>query len=222
MMGEGIIKLQEQKEGEARNVTKQYDDLHNDVIGKIKKRFGSTIGFGDGAAAFDAVVTKDYGTRRLVMEKYQSDEMEKYADTTLDNGLTESQSMAFDNYKNPGVVKGIMDTRIPSMIAARYWHYGPDKIKEETLKRQGEIATNMMVAAVGNSDWKTANDLLINYGSYMTGDKRSAFGKMIKDQIKTNNNLTTFQSLYTQYKGQGIEAFLKAAGASYDTSSTVS
>lgn len=217
LMGEGTLKLeQDNKEGNARNITNDYDNLHGQVLDQLKEKYKGIFRYGPSARAFDNMTNKDYGTRRLSVEKYQVDETEKYKDTNLNNGYTESLNLASNDYKNMDTVNGVINNRIPALVAARYYAYGPDKIKEETLKRQDSAASSLVVNAINNSDWDNANKLLVRFGNVIPPEKKSGYEKMINDQIKANKQASTLSGLYEQYKGKDLNAFIKALGDDYD------
>ncbi len=207
----------DQKEGNADTATQNFIDGEAKIRGQIAKKYGSDLDYGEAGQAYQRMIDKDFVTRRTNMMGYQMQEMEKNTMTQYGLAQKATLDMVGNNYGEKEATDSAMN-RAAAIANGTFWNYGPDRIKAETAKAQGQLASSMITQAIGNSDWTNANKLLINYGDKLDPEKKSSFGKMVNDQIKANQQASTFDELYKKHPDD-LDGFLKDAEASFTSSS---
>lgn len=211
--GELMAKIRENQEGNALNSVADYEEGYRKNREKIRAKHGKYL-HGRAGQAYNNMADKDFNTGMNAVRSYQYEQMERYKDSQLANGLSSAEKIALDGYKDPMIVADMLGGKIPSLVAARYFNYGPERIDEETRKAQAAAMGVLMNGAVQEENWGTANELLNRYGGLMRPEQRPNFAKLVGAQLKKNRELTLFDGRYATHGGS-LDDFLAAAEANF-------
>lgn len=182
LMSEGTSALMQRKEGEALNITDDYDKLQKQVLGEVRKKYGSYIGFGPGAEVFNAYTQRDDATRRSGVVKYQQAQTDAYQETQYNNQLADCRNTALENGGTVESVAGALN-RMDAVVDSRFREYGGEKLTEQKRIASGLIVGDAVNMAINNGDFAKAEALLSTYkGVLPTNAYIDARSKLHKQQ----------------------------------------
>ena len=166
LMSEGTTQLMQKKEGEALNITEDYDKLQKNVLGEVKKKYGGYIGWGSGAEAFNAYTMRDDATRREHMVKYQMAETDKYHETQFNNQLASCQEFVIGGGGTDAAIEEGYNRGV-GLLQSRYANYGPEKVKEQERIFKGQLVASALQMAINAGDYARMDDMCNKYSKYI-------------------------------------------------------
>ena len=182
LMSEGTALLMQKKEGEALNITDDYDRLQKDVLADVKQRYGGYIGFGAGQEAFNAYTMRDDATRRSGVVKYQQAQTDAYQETQYNNQLADCRNTALEGGGTIESVTAALN-RMDAVVDSRFQEYGGEKLTEQKRIAAGLIVGDAVSMAINNGDFAKAETLLSTYkGVLPTNAYIDARSKLHKQQ----------------------------------------
>jgi len=182
LMSEGTALLMQKKEGEALNITDDYDRLQKDVLADVKQRYGGYIGFGAGQEAFNAYTMRDDATRRSGVVKYQQAQTDAYQETQYNNQLADCRNTALEGGGTIESVTAALN-RMDAVVDSRFQEYGGEKLTEQKRIAAGLIVGDAVSMAINNGDFAKAEALLSTYkGVLPTNAYIDARSKLHKQQ----------------------------------------
>lgn len=194
-MNELKNKLLQNKEGNALENQRLYEEGRQKIIDDIFKRGPSTIKMGRGKDAFVATIEKDWVNQRSFMERYVLAESDKYQDTQLYNQLYNSVNEVTEGFKDDASVESAIN-RGNQFIAARYFDYGEERIKAEQAKWQAKAYGTQVSTALSVSDYQKAEEVLKLHGDKLTPEVKLKLQSSIDERRKSDEQLTFFNELY--------------------------
>lgn len=194
-MNELKNKLLQNKEGNALENQRLYEEGRQKIIDDIFKRGPSTIKMGRGKDAFVATIEKDWVNQRSFMERYVMAESDKYQDTQLYNQLYNSVNEVTEGFKDDASVESAIN-RGNQFIAARYFDYGEERIKAEQAKWQAKAYGTQVSTALSVSDYQKAEEVLKLHGDKLTPEVKLKLQSSIDERRKSDEQLTFFNELY--------------------------
>lgn len=203
-MSELENKLFQNKESNAFENLAKLDEGRKKILDSIAKKGPQTLRYGAGARAFYNSVERDYVNQRSRMEKYTIGETEKYRDTQLNLQLETGLKDITANYGDDDTLNQSI-RRNDFMISARFYNYGPARIKLEQDKAKAAAVNTAVAAAINGNDYNRAGELLQGYGSYLTPQARMNYDKVLQEYNKSNMQVVEFKNLYARY-GADINA----------------
>ena len=194
-MNELKNKLLQNKEGNALENQRLYEEGRQKIVDDIFKRGPSTIKMGRGKDAFVATIEKDWVNQRSFMERYVLAESDKYQDTQLYNQLYNSVNEVTEGFKDDASVESAIN-RGNQFIAARYFDYGEERIKAEQAKWQAKAYGTQVSTALSVSDYQKAEEVLKLHGDKLTPEVKLKLQSSIDERRKSDEQLTFFNELY--------------------------
>lgn len=189
LMSEGTMELMQRKEQNALNITEDYDKLQRQVLGQVRQKYGSFIGTGPGAEAFNNFTERDNITRREGMMKYQMGETEKYQETQYQNQLASCFQFAGNSgYTDAGLSAGM--NRAEPFIRSRYANYGEEEIQRQLRAVKAQMISEAVSVAINTGDYARMDSLCDKYGSAMNPKDRAALLTMIRKRSKKADDLS--------------------------------
>lgn len=161
LMSKGTTALMQRKEGEALNITDDYDELQKDVLGQVRKKYGSYL-YGDAQESFNAYTMRDDATRRSGVVKYQQAQTDAYRETQYNNQLAECRNAAVEGGGNLESVSGALN-RMEAVVDSRFGEYGGEKLVEQKRIAAGQIVGDAVNMAISTGDYAKAEVLLSTY-----------------------------------------------------------
>ena len=205
-MNELKNKLLQNKEGNALDNQRLYEEGRQKIIDDIFKRGPSTIKMGRGKDAFMTTIDKDWVNQRSFMERYVISESDKYQDTQLYNQLYNSVNEVTESFADDASVESAIN-RGNAFIAARYFDYGEERIKAEQAKWQAKAYGTQISAALSVSDYQKAEQILKDHGDTLLPEVKIKIKSTIEDRKKDDKQAVLFNELYQAGDlAAGIEA----------------
>ena len=198
MMSLGTAELMQKKEGEALNITDDYDKLQKNVLADVRKKYGNYIGFGAGADAFNTYTMKDDATRREHMMKYQMSETEKYHDTQFNNQLAACQEFVMGGGGSDQAIAEAFNRGI-GLLQSRYANYGPEKIKEQERIFKGQLVSSALALAVGAGDYARMGEISSKYNDVLDAKTRVSVLSMLGKRQKEAHELKQANDLWAMF-----------------------
>jgi hypothetical protein len=194
LMSEGMTQLFQKKEGEALNITEDYDKLQKNVLGEVKKKYSGYIGWGTGAEAFNAYTMRDDATRRDHVAKYQLAQTEAYHETQFNNQLAECRNAAIDGGSSIDSINGALN-RANALIDSRYIQWGDEKTKEQKRLVDGQIVNDAIQMTMSMGDYNQAEQLLKQYKQYLQPKDYLAIKERVHKQQEVKSNFKTVDDI---------------------------
>ena len=194
-MNELKNKLLQNKEGNALENQRLYEEGRQKIVDDIFKRGPSTIKMGRGKDAFVATIEKDWVNQRSFMERYVMAESDKYQDTQLYNQLYNSVNEVTEGFKDDASVESAIN-RGNQFIAARYFDYGEERIKAEQAKWQAKAYGTQVSTALSASDYQKAEEVLKLHGDKLTPEVKLKMQSTITERKKDDAQAVLFNELY--------------------------
>lgn len=162
LMADGTSALMQKKEGEALNLSDEYDKLQKDVLHQVQKEYGEYIGYGPGREAFNAYTMRDDATRRSGVVKYQQTQTDAYKETQYNNQLAECMNTAIEGGGSVESVNAALN-RMNAVVDFRFGEYGGEKLTEQKRIASGQIVGDAVNMAINTGDYAKAEVLLSTY-----------------------------------------------------------
>lgn len=162
LMSEGTSALMQRKEGEALNITEDYDKLQKSVLADVRKKYGNYINFGAGQEAFNAYTMRDDASRRSGVVRYQQAQTDAYKETQYNNQLAECRNAAVEGGGSIESVGGALN-RMEAVVNSRFGEYGGEKLVEQKRIAAGQIVGDAVNMAISSGDYAKAESLLSAY-----------------------------------------------------------
>lgn len=194
-MNELKNKLLQNKEGNALENQKLYEEGRQKIIDDLMKRGPSTIKFGRGKDAFMTTIEKDWVNQKNWMDRYVVAESEKYQDTQLYNQLYNSVNEVTESFADDASVESAIN-RGNAFIAARYFDYGEERIKAEQAKWQAKAYGTQISTALSVSDYQKAEQILKDHGDTLLPEVKIKIKSTIEDRKKDDKQAVLFNELY--------------------------
>ena len=194
-MNELKNKLLQNKEGNALENQRLYEEGRQKIVDDIFKRGPSTIKMGRGKDAFVATIEKDWVNQRSFMERYVLAESDKYQDTQLYNQLYNSVNEVTEGFRDDASVESAIN-RGNQFIAARYFDYGEERIKAEQAKWQAKAYGTQVSTALSVSDYQKAEEVLKLHGDKLTPEVKLKMQYTITERKKDDAQAVLFNELY--------------------------
>lgn len=194
-MSELRNKLMQNKEGNALENARLYEEGRQKIVDEILKKGPGTIKGGTGQRAFMATIDKDWVNQKNAMDRYVLGEAEKYQDTQLYNQLYSGINEVTGNFMDDGAVESAVN-RGNYFIAARYFDYGEERIKSEQMKWQAKAYGTQITAALNQNDYAKAEDILKNHGDTLPPEAKLKIEAAITERKKSDKELALFGELY--------------------------
>ncbi|MBQ5672860.1 MAG: hypothetical protein IIV46_01450, partial [Phascolarctobacterium sp.] len=205
-MNELKNKLLQNKEGNALENQKLYEEGRQKIIDDLMKRGPSTIKFGRGRDAFMTTIEKDWVNQKNWMDRYVVAESEKYQDTQLYNQLYNSVNEVTESFADDASVQSAIN-RGNAFIAARYFDYGEERIKAEQAKWQAKAYGTQISTALSVSDYQKAEQILKDHGDTLLPEVKIKLKNSIDERKKSDEQFNLFNELYQAGDlAAGIEA----------------
>lgn len=198
LMSEGTTQLMQKKEGEALNITEDYDKLQKNVLGEVKKKYGGYIGWGPGADAFNAYTMRDDATRREHMTKYQMAQTEAYHETQFNNQLAACQEFVMDGGGSDQAINEAFNRGI-GLLQSRYANYGQEKIKEQERIFKGQLVSSALALAVGAGDYARMGEISSKYNDVLDAKTRVSVLSMLGKRQKEAHELAQANNLWAKF-----------------------
>lgn len=198
-LSEAMMKIQSKKEGEALNSVEDFKAMEQKAYDETKRKYGQYL-YGRTGSIFEQARSRDANARRQQVEKYQMGEKEKYDNATLTNSLMASYTEMGENLHDDDILANNF-AKAREMIAGRYASYGDERIVAEQRNWTNKMVKGLAKFAMDSNDYAAANKILNTYGDLLTPEERGPFAKAISNQLKLDQQVTDFGTLYSQYKG---------------------
>lgn len=205
-MNELTLKLQQNKEQKALNNMEVYEKERQKIVDSILKNGPASIRYGVGNRAFMTMTDRDWTSQRDKMQRYVIGESENFQNTQLTQQLQTGLKEAADNYGSDDSLQAV-NRRNDFMIAARYYNYGPERIKLEQDKVRAATVNTAITAAINADDYNRAGEMLQAYGDYLTPEAKMNFDKSVQTYRNNNMQVMQFKDLYARY-GDDVNAAL--------------
>ena len=200
------LKLMQNKESNAFENVKKLEEGRQKILDDILKKGPQTLRYGVGNRAFMGSVDRDWTAQRDKMQRYVIGEAENFQNTQLTLQLQNGLKEAADNYGSDDDLQAV-NRRNDFMIAARYYNYGPQRIKLEQDKVRAATVNTAVAAAINADDYDRAGELLQGYGQYLTPEAKMNFDKSVQAYRQNNMQIMQFKDLYARY-GEDVTAAL--------------
>lgn len=200
------LQLMQNKESNAFDNMKKLEEGRQKILADILKKGPQTLRYGVGNRAFMTTVDRDWTAQRDKMQRYVIGETENFQNTQLTLQLQTGLKDAADNYGSDDSLQAV-NRRNDFMIAARYYNYGPARIKLEQDKVRAATVNTAISAAINADDYDRAGEMLQAYGGYLTPEAKMNFDKSVQTYRNNNMQVLQFKDLYARY-GDNIDAAL--------------
>lgn len=209
-MNELKNKLLQNKEGNALENQKLYEEGRQKIIDDLMKRGPSTIKFGRGKDAFMTTIEKDWVNQKNWMDRYVVAESEKYQDTQLYNQLYNSVNEVTESFADDASVQSAIN-RGNAFIAARYFDYGEERIKAEQAKWQAKAYGTQISTALSVRDYQKAEQILKDHGDVLLPEVKIKLKNSIDERKKSDEQFNLFNELYQAGDLQAAIAHVQAS-----------
>lgn len=196
-MNELRNKLMQNKEGNALENARLYAEGRQKIVDDILKRGPETVKGGIGKRAFMTTIDKDWVNQQGMMDRYVLGEAEKYQNTQLYNQLYTGINEVTGNFMDDDAVQSAVN-RGNHFIAARYLDYGEERIKAEQMKWQAKAYGTQITAALNQSDYQKAEDILKTHGDVLAPEAKLKIEATITERKKSDKELALFNELYAK------------------------
>lgn len=196
-MNELRNKLMQNKEGNALENARLYAEGRQKIVDDILKRGPETVKGGIGKRAFMTTIDKDWVNQQGTMDRYVLGEAEKYQNTQLYNQLYTGINEVTGNFMDDDAVQSAVN-RGNHFIAARYLDYGEERIKAEQMKWQAKAYGTQITAALNQSDYQKAEEILKSHGDVLTPEAKLKIEATITERKKSDKELALFNELYAK------------------------
>lgn len=200
------LQLMQNKESNAFDNMKKLEEGRQKILADILRKGPQTLRYGVGNRAFMTTVDRDWTAQRDKMQRYVIGETEKFQNTQLTLQLQTGLKDAADYYGSDDSLQAV-NRRNDFMIAARYYNYGPQRIKLEQDKARAATVNTAITAAINADDYDRAGEMLQAYGDYLTPEAKMNFDKSVQTYRNNNLQVLQFKDLYARY-GDDIDAAL--------------
>lgn len=181
--------LMQNKEGNALKNMQLYEEGRQKIYNDILKNGPQSLRYGEGYRLFTEMAEKDWSAKREQMALYQAKEAEKYQNTQATLQLQNTLKDVADTYDNPFLLNSYME-RAAFVKSNQYSNYGEERMMLEADAARSAVVKTAIDAAIANSDYDNAANLLNNFSRRLTPEEKNAYTKTIY-QYKENEYLNT-------------------------------